>query len=224
MLDFVLNFLFPPVCVLCRKINKNWICEKCLKKIKRFEKNKKLTKNEFLEKFKCNEKIYFDEFFYCFEYKKIIRKLLLKFKFSGASYISNFFVSIILNNEKLNKILKNYDIIVPVPMDKTKKLIRGYNQTELITNLIKKSTREIIVDNGNIIKVRKTKTQSTLSLRERKENIKNAFIILNPECFKNKNVILFDDICTTGSTVNELSKILKQAKVKNILVLVIAKD
>ena len=108
-------------------------------------------------------------------------------------------------------------------MDKQKRLERGYNQTELITNIISKYNK-ILVENKVLFKDKKTKTQSTLSLEERYENIKNAFKIKNINKIKNKQIILFDDIYTTGATVNEISKKLKKSGAKKVLVLVIAKD
>lgn len=260
MLDFVLNFLFPPVCGICGKINENWLCNKCKKRIKKYERfelikekheinnlfkftNNYIKFNENLVKYdiknKSCEKIYFDEFLYCFEYKKIIRNLLLKYKFSDCAYLSNMFGNVILNNKKINEILKKYDIIIPVPMDKFKKIKRGYNQTELITkylekninfkidiikNIESKDYNNIIIDNKSLIKNKTTKTQSTLKAEERIKNIENSFEVKNIEKLRNKKVILFDDIATTGATVNEISRILKNIGVRKILVLVIAKD
>ena len=74
-----------------------------------------------------------------------------------------------------------------------------------------------------LLKVKQNKTQSTLNSKERFQNVKNVFKIKNID-LKNKNIIIFDDICTTGATVNEISRILKLAGVNKILVLVIAKD
>ena len=59
---------------------------------------------------------------------------------------------------------------------------------------------------------------------ERKQNVKNVYKIINKEKIKNKNIILFDDIYTTGNTVNEISKILKENEAKKILVLTLSKD
>ena len=268
MLDFVLNFLFPPVCGICGKLDENWICEKCKKRIEKYEKfkliqgkeeinqlfnfrNIDLVLNSLENKISNNDEIhkliYFDEFLYCFEYKGLIRNLILKYKFSDCGYLSNLFANVILNNKKINEIFESYDIMIPVPMDKMKKQIRGYNQTELITKVIEKSINlkeknskkifceteksnykntnsKIIINNKCLIKIKNTKTQSTLSADERTENIKNAFLVDNKLEIKNKKIILFDDIATTGSTINEISKILKEAGVKKILVLVIAKD
>lgn len=223
MLDFVLNFLFPPVCGICGKLDKNWICTKCKKRIEKYERFEVVkTPKRIGEFFRfLEDDIYFDELLYCFEYKNLIRKLILKYKFYDYGYLSNLFANVILNNKKINEIIKSYDIMISVPMSKNKKRIRGYNQTELI---VKHFEEYIQINSTCLIKVKNTKTQSTLVATERVENIKNAFKIIDNNIVENKNVILFDDIITTGVTVNEISKILKKAGAKKVLVLIIAKD
>lgn len=210
MIDMLLNFLFPPVCGICGKRDENWVCENCYNKLKiNVNYNKPINK-------------FYDEQIYLFKYKDI-RNLILRYKFNNQSYLNNTFANIILKNKKLCRKIKIYDIIIPVPMFHKKKKNRGYNQTELITSKIAKCLG-IYTNNNILIKSKNTKTQSTLKEKNRYENIKNAFSIKNNELIKNKNIILFDDIITTGATVNECSKILKQNGVKNILVLSIAKD
>lgn len=170
MLDFVLNFLFPPVCVICGKVNKNWICSKCENILKKYYKFELINMNNFnfqirdkQRNLKFDEKIYFDEIFYCFEYKKTIRKLLLQYKFNDKSYLANFWAKVIMNNKKISEIFKNYDIIIPVPMDRNKRLERGYNQTELITDIISKE-RNILSDNKILLKARKTRNTKFINL------------------------------------------------------------
>ena len=68
------------------------------------------------------------------------------------------------------------------------------------------------------------KTQSILSKKERIENVKNVYNIENKKELTNKNVLLIDDIFTTGATTNECSKILKLAGAKNVDILTLAKD
>lgn len=265
MLDFVLDFLFPPVCGICGKLDNNWLCAKCKKRLLKYEKfkliqnkkeinelfnflNKDLYEKVCLNNFEEYKYIYFDEILYCFEYRKLVRNLILKYKFSDCGYLSNLFANIMLDNKKINGLFRKYDIIIPVPMDKRKKQMRGYNQTELITKCFDKYIKnnekkclvkyinskdynlkltnyfKIQINNRCLIKIKNTKTQSTLSAEERNKNIKNAFLVKSKSDIKNKNVILFDDIATTGSTVNEIAKILKENGSKKILVLVIAKD
>lgn len=236
MLELVLNFLFPQKCITCGNISRNFICSTCEKRFEKYRKfeiidNKKLFMDKlgiqnanFIQKFYLidNQKIYWEKMIYCFEYKSIVRKYMLQYKFYNKAYLAQFFSYEILKNKKIYEMLKSYDIIIPVPMDKIKKSRRGYNQTELITNFISKTG--VIISSNVLDKVKLTKTQSTLKRDDRKDNVKNSYIVKYVEKVKNRKVILFDDIYTTGSTVNEISKKLKEAGTKEIFIMVIAKD
>ena len=135
---------------------------------------------------------------------------MINFKFKSSPYISNFFSENILKDKILCRNLVNYDIIIPVPMSKYKLKQRGYNQTELISKKISKTLK--ITEEKILLKT------------GRSRNIRGAFYIIENEKIKNKKIILLDDIYTTGATVRECTKILKEAGAKDILVLVIAKD
>ena len=102
-------------------------------------------------------------------------------------------------------------------------MIRGYNQTELIAREIAKNTK-LKLENKILYKQKNIVSQSELNRNNRKQNVKDAFIIKNSETIKNKNVLIFDDIYTTGSTLQECSRILKNAGVKHVGILTIAKD
>ena len=79
-------------------------------------------------------------------------------------------------------------------------------------------------ENKNLVKIKDTAKQSTLTKAQRIENLKDAFRIKHPENIKGKRIILFDDIYTTGSTVNECSKMLRAAGALEIIVLTLAID
>ena len=212
MLKFVLDLFFPPVCGICGKFDKNWICYNCKQKIN-------LNKKSIVTNVYGKE---YDKFIFLFSYKDI-RKLILDYKFNGKSYLYNTFSKIILDDFKICEELKKYDVIIPVPMSKKKKARRGYNQTELIAKCLAKELN-IEYNNKSLVKIKLNKTQSTLTEKERFENVKNVFDIKNSELVKDKKVILFDDILTTGATLDECSKVLKKNRVNDIVVLTLAKD
>ena len=168
-----------------------------------------------IEKFLHCGKVYFEKLFYFYEYKGLIRKIILDYKFNNKSYFCNFFAKMLLNCKKTYGLFSFYDIIIPVPMEKKKEFKRGYNQAKLITDILCNNL-SLISGNSVVLKIKNTKTQSTLNLIDRKENIKNAFLVKNTLQVKNNNI--------TGSTANELARVLKEAGAKEILVLVIAKD
>ena len=80
------------------------------------------------------------------------------------------------------------------------------------------------MNNNSLYKIKNNKPQSTLKKEERQENVIGVYGIKNKKILQNKKIILIDDIFTTGSTVNECSKILKQSGVKQIGIFTIAKD
>ena len=164
-----------------------------------------------------------------------IRNLMIKFKFFESPFVSHFFVSEILKSEKIIGKLLFYDIIIPVGMSKTKLKMRGYNQTLLISKFLAQQLN----NNNQINKDKKQlkcydilhkkegiKQQAKLTKKERMQNVKNAYYIndCDKKLLENKNVILLDDIYTTGATINECVKVLKNCGVENVFVLVIAKD
>ena len=226
-IDKVLNFLFPPVCGICLKKDKNWICDECLNKLNSELKLKKIridkNNSEKIYKviYKTNNII---KIFYLFEYKDLIRKKIIEFKFNDKSYLYKTFSNIILKNKKICKLLNSYDIIIPVPMFEKKKSKRGYNQTELISKEIAKRL-DITFNNNILFKIKENKTQSLLNYHERKQNVINVYKINDSEMknVSNKKIILFDDIYTTGFTVKECIKELEKLNPKKVDVLVLAK-
>ena len=209
----LLNLIYPNVCGFCNKVCKNELCSKCKVKIRNSQINIIIKpKNK-----------YFKELISIFKYEGIIRDKILQYKFEDKAYMYNTFAKIILKNEKICGLLKKYDIIIPVPIHKKRKAQRGYNQTQLIASKISKYLKIKLCDDV-LIKSKNTIAQSKLNKNKRKQNIKGAFKILNSEKIQGKNILLFDDIYTTGSTVNECSKILTRAGAKRIGVLTIAKD
>jgi ComF family protein len=131
--------------------------------------------------------------------------------------------NIILNNKNAFQIVNGYDIIIPVPISKKRLKERGYNQSELIAKQIAKNV-QIKIETKCLYKKKNITAQSSLNKEQREENIKNVYIIKNQDRIFNKNVLLFDDIYTTGSTANECCKILKEANPNKIGVMTIAKD
>jgi ComF family protein len=112
------------------------------------------------------------------------------------------------------------DCIVPVPLHAKRLRERGYNQSIEIARVMAKSLK-IPIAHDAVVKKHSTLAQSGLNASERKKNIKNAFSVMNVEDYK--HVLIIDDVVTTGSTVNEMAKILKKNGVERVGVLSIAR-
>lgn len=186
------------------------ICEECCKDILiSFKKDNYAEKN-------------FKKHIYIAKYDAKLREVFLKYKFNDKSYLYRFFTEIILNTEEVYSFLKNYDIIIPVPIHKSRKLERGYNQSELIAKSISK---KVNIQYCNVlVKSKGNFAQSKLNKEQREQNVKNVYNVKKMEKILNKNIVLFDDIYTTGATVNECSKILINAGANNVDVFTIFKD
>ena len=213
--DNILDLIYPPVCGICGKLNQNYLCKKCQKVL---ENQSKFVIDE-NQDFNQN----FNKHLYIFKYEGIIRSMILNYKFNEKSYLYITFVNFLLKNEKFFKILKSYDTIIPVPISSERKNERGYNQSELLAKELAKKlniecVKNCLIKNKNIIE------QSKLNKEERQKNIQGVYILKNKEKLINKKLLLIDDIFTTGSTVNECCKILKQANPRKIDIFTIAKD
>ena len=213
MLENILNLIYPSVCGFCGKISQNSLCSKCETKIKKYQINLIKKKNN----------VHIDKIFCIYKYEDIIRDTILEYKFKNKAYLYETFSKIILKDKKICGFFKKYDIIIPVPISRKRKIKRGYNQTYLISKEIAKNLN-LKCENRCLIKYKDTIEQSKLNKAERKTNLKDAYIVVNRKRIKDKNVILLDDIYTTGSTVNECAKVLKAAGANKIGVLAIAKD
>ena len=212
ILEFLLNLLYPNVCGFCGKINENSLCEKCEEEI-----NPKL-----IYKIEKHKDMFFEEHIYLANYEGKIREYILSYKFFEKAYMYKTFAKLILKNEEICRKLKTYDIIGIVPVHKKRKAERGYDQSELIAREIAKNIKEIKYEKI-LKKIKNNVKQSSLNEKARRENVKNVYDIQNKEIIENKRIILFDDIYTTGSTVNECSRILKENGAEKILVLSLAK-
>lgn len=212
-INHVINLIYPNVCGICDKICRNELCPKCennLKNIAKFKINTYKDKN-------------FRKHLYIFNYEGIIKEILIKFKFNERPYIYKSFVKFLIKNKKICRFLKSYDIIIPVPIHYNRKITRGYNQSALIARDIAKNV-EIVYEDKVLFKKVDNKPQSTKNKEDRKKNVIGVYYIKNEHKIIGKKVLILDDIYTTGSTVNECSKILRQAGAKYIDVITVAKD
>lgn len=114
----------------------------------------------------------------------------------------------------------NPDLLIPVPLHSKRRRKRGYNQAQILADELGKLL-DIPVDHKAVRRVRYTDAQKTLDNRKRRANLKNAFAV-EKSLEKVKNVILTDDIYTTGSTVDAVSKILKESGVEKVYFLTIS--
>ena len=218
ILEKILDLIYPQTCSICGKLNKKSLCNKCALKLKKEYEFK--TDNYEEDKSKN-----FAEHHYFFRYGNLIRNQLIALKFQEKTFINKTIEYFLKNMEKSFEKLKNYDIILIVPVSKQRKKERGYNQSELIAKGITKILQVQIVKKV-LYKTKNTVPQSSLNKEQRETNAKGVYKVKNIEKLYNKKILIIDDIYTTGNTLNECARVLREKGItkENIGVLTIAKD
>ncbi len=117
---------------------------------------------------------------------------------------------------------ESFDCIVPVPLHPSKFRSRGFNQAERIARILAES-RALPLDSSGLLRIRKTRTQTALHASDRHRNVRGVFDTRSPMYFNGKSILLVDDVLTTMSTVNECSRVLRNAGAKRVVVLALAR-
>lgn len=216
-----MDFIFPVSCLNCRQEN-TWLCRKCLEKIN--------LQNKYIAKSSKNP--WLDFIIISGSYKNpILQKTIKCFKYKSVETLA-LPLSKLLKKTLLNYpwLLKQNWKIIPVPLHRRRELERGFNQNLILAKQIwpyrdwrNQSLQNSILDQ-TLIRFKYTKPQTKLKKTERQLNIKGAFTVKDAKQIEKQNILLIDDVLTTGSTLNECAKILKQAGASNVGAIVVAED
>lgn len=232
ILGELISFVFPERCLICKTITLDFgLCPNCWNKIS-FISNPSCAicsypfENETSEDLICGyclqKKPSFDKAFAVMKYDENSKILIHKFKFNDQLHLTKIFSKWIINSISDNK--NNIDIIMPVPIHKFKLFFRKYNQSALLSNEIGAKLKINTLQRA-LIKTKYTKPQTSLSKKNRLSNIKNT-IKINEKYKKeiqNKNILIIDDVYTTGATLNECAKLLKKSGCNKVYIATIAK-
>ena len=162
---------------------------------------------------------------YDFDESSPIQQIIHHLKYRGMKRIGIFLGELIGKEleKDSHKSLNEFDYIVPVPLYKTKLRERGYNQSDFLCKGLKNILKVEII-NDLVNRTRHTKSQTKLTMSERIENVKDAFEINKKYqgTLLDKKIIVVDDVITTGSTLNEVIKVLREENVSKIFVITAA--
>ncbi len=163
----------------------------------------------------------FDRGFTCVQYGLLERGVLMDYKYRGKAYIGRKLGEIMFDRMGLED--AEYDMIVPVPMHRKRQNRRGYNQAQIMASVIA-GKKGVPCVSELLERTQPTKAMKGLGAVERFENLKNAFAVSseNHYTISGKNILLVDDIYTTGSTLDACSRVLKTAGADKVYVLTFA--
>jgi ComF family protein len=152
-------------------------------------------------------------------YDGISKKILHDLKYHDKTSLAKVFSKMIFH--KYSLWFDDCDVVVPIPMHKIKRLFRRYNQAQVIAHNIANFLQKPMISNC-LMKTKWTKSQTSLTKQQRMTNLEGSFSINNNNAILQKNILLVDDVLTTGSTVNLCAKILKNHGAKQVKVITIA--
>lgn len=222
LISNITDFFFPKICIITnnkiKSSNSNEFIDDNV-----FESLERLKPEDILE---IRKKVNSENFnsFLAFKKDNSVQTLIHHLKFKGFCRLG-LFLGNYYGNEYMRAFrkIREYDIICPVPLHKTKLRERGYNQSEYLCKGIN-TVINITQTSDLILRIRHTKSQTNLKYFERLSNVKDAFRL--NEKYKSsvtgKRILLVDDVITTGATMNEVIKVLREENVKEISALTIA--
>ncbi len=232
--QFILDLIFPMKCAVCGKKSDKALCFECVGKSRISESadaclfcEKESFGNRTCDK--CLKRHFLGGLSAVSDYANPVINNLVKFyKYDEMADLESYFQYLVFKFFKNNKPSflfwdKESAVIIPVPLYYKKEKSRGFNQSKTIAGFL----REILaldIINDVLIRTKDKTPQAKIDDKNlRKENIKDVYACQNADLIKGKNIILVDDVSTTGSTLDECARILKQAGVNEVWGFVVAK-
>lgn len=197
-----IRFITPPLCHKCGRpfefqIPEEPLCGVCCTKIPLFKKARA-----------------------AFIYDSFSKELILPFKHGDKTELTPLLTTLMMTAGA--DIFPETDIILAVPLHKIRLIKRKYNQAGLLAKALSERLHKPYLPHI-LIRHKATSSQGHMRVAERKRNVSNAFKIQNPALIKGKNILLIDDVMTTGATLNECTKILLKSGAKSVSYLTLAR-
>ena len=206
-------FTFRKKCILCDKYHSSTdtrfsyrgigVCEQCYNKIK--------TSGD--KSFSATPPVSY--ILSPFNYDGGLKSAIKLYKFAGQRAYGTVFARMMCSELANHSIFSDFDCVAPIPLHSKRIAERGYNQSEVIAEILAKSIN-VPYYSDVVFRIRETKRQSELNASERIENVKSAFYAPSG-VVEDKKIILVDDIYTMGQTMSSCAKALKDAGAGDII-------
>lgn len=223
----LLGLLYPKRCPVCHDVaapKGELVCQKCRKKLPYIQEpcckkcGKEIQREEQEYCYDCQKTEHiFTEGRAAFTYDKVMQESVAAFKYKGRQEYADFYGQELarLYGEQIKR--WQAEVLVPVPIHKSRYRERGYNQAALLARQVARYTG-LPVEENLLLRVRKTAAQKALSTKERTKNLQDAFQLAK-NVVQYKRIILVDDIYTTGSTADACAKTLKEGAAEQVYLL-----
>ena len=223
--DELLNLLFPPHCVGCRRLG-SWYCDDCLRGVASVEPPLCVRcGNPGVSVSLCARcrisPPQIDQIRSVAYFEHALRKAIHKLKYRGCTVLAEPLGDLMAGYWMRQSDLTTPDVIVPVALHASRLRERGYNQAQLLARRLA-SQMGVEVDERSLVRQRATIPQTELSGDERKENVRDAFRCVGGN-LAGKQVLLVDDVCTTGATLEACAAALYEGGATRVDALTLAR-
>ena len=228
----LLDFIYPPSCMHCDMLmpKHSLLCDECMNRLQPIGyaecaacKAPLLQNQDICPKHPKptdEEPIVFYRSLGIFN--GVLKTLIHGLKYRDRTDIGIYFGHLIGKLIDRERRFRDFELLVPVPIHKIRKRDRGYNQSEMIARGI--TERCGMPSNSKAVRrVRNTQSQTKLDLKNRQENVRNVFEVVDKDVISGKGIIIVDDVVTTGATTKELARALIAAGAKKICVACVAR-
>lgn len=223
------DFLVPKRCVVCHREG-DFFCAHCRQDLVYLEAPVcPVCTRAAIDGFthpRCRRRFTLDRVFIPFRYRGPLSAAIKKLKYKKVTALSDFLVGLMRETmEEQGVTVGKHALILPVPLHPVKEWERGFNQAALLAESLGK-TLGLKVAAGVVKRTKETVSQTRLKVKEREKNVRGAFVVDKTKAavIKGKDLILIDDVFTTGATLRECGRILKRAGARFIYAFALAKD
>ena len=234
ILNLLIDLIFPYRCIVCNKyLDHEYFCKPCFNALPIKKQNECIGCERPTPLGKtcafCKDSWVVDQLLVASDYKnKAVATAIKFYKYrfledlaQPLSLLSFKYLDNLAKHSHFS-IVQGNPLLVSVPLHKNREYWRGFNQAELLTRLIARHYRLDV--SKDLIRVVHRVPQVKIENRsDRLSNVYGLYACSNPELFRGRNIILIDDVCTTGATLNECARILKNAGAVSVTALVVAR-
>ena len=234
MFNWITDLIFPYRCIVCGKyLNHEYLCRPCFNVLPIKKQNECIGCHRPTPLGKtcvfCRELYAVDQLFVVSDFKnhavasaiKLFKYRFLQDLAEPLGQLTFKYLDHLAHRDHFSMV-RNNPLLVPVPLHKTREYWRGFNQAELLARLVARRYR---LDLGEGL-IRTAHSTSQVELKDRPErlsNVRGLYACVKSEVFKDRTIILVDDVCTTGATLNECARVLKDAGAVSVIALALAR-
>lgn len=218
----VLDFLYPPYCLVCDRDLRGrggLVCEPCWERARREDRAPFAVGAEGIFREPGEGRLYGRS---ANRWNEPLGEILHRFKYGAYPSLGERLALQLASTAARDPRLREADLLVPAPLTRGRRRARGYNQSAILARRLSEITG-IPVEERGVLRRGRNRSQTRLDPEARQRNVRDVFRVRRPELFRGRRVVIVDDVITTGATARELGQTLAGAGAAEVCVLTVAR-